>query len=54
MLEANFVLVWTINVVREINDCFHNNFKVRFKAHPSGYTNVNHKFITLVQQTIKQ
>jgi hypothetical protein len=31
----------TITVVRKINDYFHNNFKVKFKAHPLQYTNVN-------------
>ncbi len=41
MLEANFALAWTVNVMKEIDDCFHNNFKVRFKAHPLGYTSVN-------------
>jgi hypothetical protein len=32
--RVNFVLTqWTINVIKEINNCFHNNFNFRFRAH---------------------
>jgi hypothetical protein len=32
--RVNFVLIqWTINVIREVGDRFHNNFKVGFRAH---------------------
>jgi hypothetical protein len=36
--SINFVSTWTLYVVREAGDCFHNNFNVGFKAHPLKYT----------------
>ncbi len=36
--SINFVSTWTLYVVREVSDCFHDNFNARFKAHPLRYT----------------
>jgi hypothetical protein len=52
--KANFILIWIIDVIKEVNNHFHNNFRVGFWAHPMGYTCVNLGFTTLVQQFAKQ
>ncbi len=52
--RANFILTWTIDIIKEINNHFHNNFKVGFWAHLIGYACVNLMFTTLVQQIAKQ
>lgn len=52
--RANFILTWTIDIIKEDNNHFHNNLRVGFWAHPIGYTCVNLRFTMLVQQIAKQ
>jgi hypothetical protein len=47
--RSNFVLTWTINVVRQANNCSHNTFKTRFRPHPLRYIGVNLGFTTSIQ-----
>jgi hypothetical protein len=52
--RANFILTWTIDIIKEVNNHFHNNFRVGFWAHLIGYTCVNLRFTTFVQQIAKE
>jgi len=35
--KTKFNQAWSTIVIRAANECFHNNFKVGFQAHPLGY-----------------
>ncbi len=52
--RANFILIQTIDIIKEVNNHFHKNFRVGFWTHLIGYTCVNLRFTTLVQQIAKQ
>jgi hypothetical protein len=52
--KTNFILIWTIDIIKEANNHFHNNFRVGFWAHPIGCAYVYLGFTTLLQQIAKQ